>query len=57
MHLTSQDEALLDGRDGEGVAMAMRILVDTARVLDAQSLIPIASAHIDGCLYHGDDDP
>lgn len=33
--------------------MSMRILVDMGRVLGAQRLTPIASAHIDGCLYHG----
>lgn len=32
----------------------MRIVTDTARMLGAARLVPIASAHIDGCLYHGD---
>ena len=32
----------------------MRIVADSARLLGAQRLIPIASAHIDGALYHGD---
>ena len=43
---------------GEGVeparAMALRIVAETARILGAERLIPIVSAHIDGCLYHGD---
>ncbi len=34
--------------------MAMRIVADTARLLGASKLVPIASAHIDGCLYHGE---
>ena len=34
--------------------MALRIVADTARLLGAARLVPIASAHIDGCLYHGD---
>lgn len=34
--------------------MAMRIVADTARLLGAARLVPIVSAHIDGCLYHGD---
>ncbi|MBB3144304.1 hypothetical protein FHS21_000700 [Phyllobacterium trifolii] len=34
--------------------MAMRIVAATARLMGAPSLIPIASAHIDGALYHGD---
>ena len=41
-------------RDGEGAAMAMRIVAESARLLGAPRLIPIASAHIDGALYHGD---
>ena len=32
----------------------MRILVGAARILGAEELIDIRSAHIDGCLYHGD---
>jgi len=34
--------------------MATRILFDMGRILGADRLIPVASAHIDGCLYHGD---
>ena len=36
------------------MAMAMCIVGESARLLGAPRLIPIASAHIDGCLYHGD---
>lgn len=45
---------MLAGRDGPAAAMALRIVADTARMLGADRLIDIASAHIDGCLYHGD---
>lgn len=38
----------------DGAAMAMRIVVEAARLLGAPRLIPVASAHIDGALYHGD---
>ncbi len=38
----------------DGAGMAMRIVADAARLLGAPRLIPIASAHIDGALYHGD---
>ena len=34
--------------------MAMRILCDMGRMLGADRLIPVASSHIDGALYHGD---
>ena len=45
---------MLSGARGDGAAMALRIVADTARLMSAPSLIPVASAHIDGALYHGD---
>lgn len=54
LNLDKDDRAMRDGAAGPGTALAMRILVRTAELLGADSLIPIASAHIDGCLYHGD---
>ncbi|SPB15302.1 hypothetical protein NOV72_02528 [Caballeronia novacaledonica] len=51
--LSPRDTAMLDGDLGAGLALAMRIVAATARVMDADSLIDITSAHIDGCLYHG----
>ena len=52
--LTEEERAIAGGRDGAGAAMAMRIVADSARLLGAPRLIPVASAHIDGALYHGD---
>ncbi len=54
LHLTTEDQALLAGDHGEAVSLAMRILVSAAELLSAQALIRVTSAHIDGCLYHGD---
>jgi predicted aconitase len=34
--------------------MAMRIVAEAARLMGADRLLPIESAHIDGALYHGD---
>lgn len=34
--------------------MAMRMVAESARLLGAPRLLPVASAHIDGALYHGD---
>jgi hypothetical protein len=51
--LSKQDQAMLDGAFGSGVALAMRIVTRTAGVMGATDLIDISSAHIDGCLYHG----
>ena len=50
--LSPQEQAIAAGQDGAG--MAMRIVAESARLLGAPRLIPIASAHIDGALYHGD---
>jgi hypothetical protein len=52
--LSADEQATAAGRDGQGAAMAMRIVADSARLLGAPRLIPITSAHIDGALYHGD---
>ena len=53
LELTAEDEAKLAGEHGPGVAMAMRLVVALARISQAPRLIDIESAHIDGCLYHG----
>ncbi|MBZ9860933.1 aconitase X [Mesorhizobium sp. CA12] len=50
--LSPEERAIAAGRDGAG--MAMRIVAESARLLGAPRLIPIASTHIDGALYHGD---
>jgi predicted aconitase len=52
LRLTAEERTVAAGSDG--AAMAMRIVCDSARLLGAPGLIPIASAHIDGALYHGD---
>ncbi|MCU1393226.1 MAG: putative aconitase subunit 1 [Ilumatobacteraceae bacterium] len=45
---------MLDGGSGDAVAMAMRIVVGVARSSGAARLLEIDSAHVDGCLFHGD---
>lgn len=54
MRLSESDENVLAGSAGEGAALALRIVVGAARALGAETLLDITSAHIDGCLYHGD---
>ena len=54
LSLSPEDQALLDGAGGPAVARAMRLLVRYGRVLGADRFIPIVSAHIDGCLFHGE---
>lgn len=52
LSLSPEERAIAARQDGAG--MAMRIVAESARLLGAPRLIPIASAHIDGALYHGD---
>ena len=52
--LTADEAAIAAGEVGDGAAMAMRIVAEAARLMGAPRLIPVASAHIDGALYHGD---
>jgi len=54
MHLTPDERAMAEGAAGAAAAMAMRIVAETGRIMGAARLVPIVSAHIDGCLYHGD---
>ena len=51
--LTEHDQALLGGQHGDAAALAMRVLVRSAALMGAERLLDITSAHIDGCLYHG----
>ncbi len=54
MKLNADERAMAAGEAGEAAAMAMRIVAEAGRIMGAERLIPITSAHIDGCLYHGD---
>lgn len=54
LSLSPEERAIAAGGHGAGAAMAMRVVAESARLLGAQRLIGIASAHIDGALYHGD---
>ncbi len=52
--LSAEEREIASGARGEGTGMALRIVAETARLMGAPRLIPVASAHIDGALYHGD---
>ncbi|HRD78923.1 MAG TPA: aconitase X, partial [Hyphomicrobiaceae bacterium] len=54
IELAEGDRRMLSGDDGEAAAFAMRLLVRFAEATGAPQLLDIASAHIDGCLYHGE---
>ena len=44
---------MLDGRHGEAAALCMRVVSAVARASGAERLLEVVSAHVDGCLYHG----
>ena len=51
--ILTEAERAIAGRD-DAAGLALRVVAEAARLLGAARLIPIASAHIDGCLYQGD---
>lgn len=53
IRLEDRDDRMLSGADGEAARTAMRIVVAMAEVAGADRLVDVGSAHVDGCLYHG----
>ncbi len=53
LRLTSDEQSLLAGEGSRAEQIAMGMVVRLASITGAGELIPIARAHIDGCLYHG----
>jgi predicted aconitase len=51
--LDERDLDLLSGGQGDGAALAMRVVVSVARAMGARRLVDIKSAHVDGCIYVG----
>ena len=51
MHLTREEERLLDGEGGEALRKAMEILLALGEINGAERLIPISSAQISGISY------
>ena len=48
MHLTREEERMLNGEHGEAVRKAMELIVAVGEALGAERLIPITSAHVSG---------
>ena len=57
MYLTSVEEKMLNGEEGEAVSIAMKVLVKVGEALGAEKLIPIAHAHVSGISYLNIRDP
>lgn len=46
MYLTPEQQDMLEGRHGEGVAMAMKILTAMGETFEAERMVPITRAHV-----------
>ena len=53
MELNDRARALLDGSEGKAMQLAMRLVVNAARIMGATRLLPITFAHVDACFYTG----
>jgi predicted aconitase len=51
--LSDDETGMLAGAAGPAAALSMRVILAAARIQGAERLVPIESAHIDSCLYHG----
>ncbi len=51
--LQPDEQALLDGADGPAMQLAMKLVVQAARIMAAPRLIAASFAHIDACFYAG----
>jgi len=57
VHLTRDEEAVLDGKEGNAAAKSMRILVALGEIYGAEKLIPVSSVQIAGVSYDNLGDP
>jgi len=53
IRLNDDEAGMLAGASGPAAALSMRVILAAARIQGAERLLPIDSAHVDSCLYHG----
>ena len=46
MYLTKEEQAMLDGKMGEGKAIAMKVLVAIGEAFGAEKMVEISRAHV-----------
>ena len=54
MELTSLERDMLEGKHGEGVALAMKVQVGTGKAFYAKRMVPITRAHVAASAQEGD---
>ncbi len=57
MKLTEKEQALLDGKHGQGLKKAMEILLALGKIYGAKEMVPVTSAQIAGVSYKNIGDP
>lgn len=53
MDLTASEQDQLQDHEGPAMQLAMELVVQAARILNASHLVPVTYAHIDACFYNG----
>jgi predicted aconitase len=53
LDISQDDHDLLSGHSGPAMQLAMELVVQAARILEAPYLIPVTYAHLDACFYAG----
>ena len=54
MELTSLERDMLEGKHGDGVALAMKVQVGTGKAFYAKRMVPISRAHVAASAQEGD---
>ncbi|RLI04228.1 hypothetical protein DRO26_04970 [Candidatus Bathyarchaeota archaeon] len=57
MYLNREEERMLDGEFGEGVAKCMKLLVTLGELFEAKEMVKIRSSHVSGVSYKNIGDP
>jgi predicted aconitase len=53
MRLTAHEQSMLDGEHGPATQLALGMVIALGQMVGAERLLPVTSAHIDSCLFHG----
>ena len=56
MKLNEEERRMAGGERGEAAALAMSVLATLGERYDAPDMVPIKGAHVDGCIYRGDEE-
>uniref|UniRef100_A0A060T6D3 ARAD1C13266p n=1 Tax=Blastobotrys adeninivorans TaxID=409370 RepID=A0A060T6D3_BLAAD len=53
VHLSTLDKQLLEGKFGIASQVAIRLVLQMAKLLQAHELMDVTQVHVDGCIYTG----